>query len=68
MDYLVRVEDEKGIFKLFFQAEGLKNAYQLYNDVLNIPHSKDYRIKLLNEKLQIIKSNVAIISNREASL
>ncbi len=68
MGYLVRVEDEKGVFKLFFQAEELKNAYLLYNTVLNFPQNKDYKIKLFDRKLHIIESNVAIISNREASL
>jgi hypothetical protein len=68
MCYLVRVEDEKGIFKLFFRAEGIQSAYQLYKQLLNLPINKGYHIKLLDKKLHIIESNVAINSNREASL
>ncbi len=67
MCYLVRVEDEKGYLKLFFRVEGMKNAYLLYKRLLNLPINKGNQIKLLNTKLKIIESNVAINSNREAS-
>ena len=68
MCYLVRVEDEKGYLKLFFRVEGLTNAYKLYKRLLNLPINKGNQLKLLDKKLQIIESNVAINSNREASL
>lgn len=68
MCYLIRVEDEKGFLKLFFRVEELKNAYQLYKRLLNLPINKGNQLKLLDTKLRIIESNVAINLNREASL
>ncbi len=59
MCFIIRIEERRGLFKGYFRMEDIIEAHRLYNHLIEHPIQEDTVVKMLDSRLNILKSSIA---------
>ncbi len=58
MCFIIRIEEQAGLFKGYYRIEDIKEANRLYNHLIEYPFRQDTVVKLFDDRLNILKSSL----------